>query len=83
MVDYSNAKIKMQEAVAEKLFKIGSDQVAILRWKCVISAGGGVDQEYIKLKTAIVCKVSAFQLVTSQFCDRPEWQIPSHNNFIL
>ncbi len=40
MVDYSNAMIKMHIVVAEKLFRIGIDQVAILRLKCVISAGG-------------------------------------------
>ena len=39
MVAYSNDKIKMHEAVAEKLFRIGNDQVAI-RGKCAISAGG-------------------------------------------
>ena len=42
MVDYSNAKIKIHVAVAEKLFRIGNDQVAILRWKCAISTGGGI-----------------------------------------
>ncbi len=52
MVDYINAKIKMHVEVAEKLFKIGNYQVAILtilRWKCAISTGGGdfFDQEYI------------------------------------
>ncbi len=49
MADYSNAKIKMHVAVAKKIFRIGNDQVAILRWKCPISAGGGIffDQEYI------------------------------------
>ncbi len=49
MVDYSNAKIKMHIAVAEKLFRFENDQVAILWWKGAISAGGGedfFDQEY-------------------------------------
>ena len=41
MVDYSNAKIKMHVPVAEKFFWIGNDKDAILRCKCVISAGGG------------------------------------------
>ena len=42
MVDYSNAMTNMHVAVAEKLFRIGNDQVAMLRWKCAISAGGGI-----------------------------------------
>ena len=48
MFDYSNAKIKMYVAVAETLFRVGNDQVAILRWKCVISARVDFfDQEYM------------------------------------
>ena len=53
MVDNTYAKIKMHIAVAEKLFTIGNDQVAILTWKCAISRGDFFDQEYTYLNLQI------------------------------
>ncbi len=68
MVVYSNAKIKNACSNCWKLNRIGNDQVAILRWKCAIFAGGGFffDQEY-KLIAFTTIKTDSIQTVTLTF----------------
>ena len=54
----------MHVAVAEKLFSIGNDQVSILRWKCLISAGGFFDQEYLTKCWIGYCWMLLFKKIT-------------------